>query len=240
MPVHKSVYSYRKEISLKHHALAHRHNNFITRLDFRNFFNSIDSDDILIFITDNKEHISDKWSTPDTELFIKLTTFKGALTIGSVTSPLLSNSICYALDEQVSNICCELKVKYTRYADDLYFSTNEKQVLFSIAKHITTILRGLSYPKSLWLNKKKTIHTSRKRLRRVTGVVLTPAGKVSVGRDKKRKVRTLVYQWATLTPKEKLSLQGYLSFVSSIEPEFINSLCSKYGSKTISDIISYK
>jgi len=46
LPVHSSVYSYRKGMNLKHHILAHKKENFITRLDFTNFFNSISEKDI--------------------------------------------------------------------------------------------------------------------------------------------------------------------------------------------------
>ena len=85
LPIHKSVYAYRRGISLKEHTLAHRNGNFTTRLDFRNFFNSIDAADIRKYINNNYSHIDSKWSTDDTELLVKLVCFKGALTVGSPT-----------------------------------------------------------------------------------------------------------------------------------------------------------
>lgn len=240
LPVHTSVYAYRKGINLKNHALAHRKGNFITRLDFRNFFNSIDAADIRKYITNNYSHIDSKWSHNDTELLVKLVCFKGALTIGSPTSPALSNCICHQLDEKTSIFCCEHNISYTRYADDLYFSTIEQNLLFSISHQIIKILRAIDYPKNLWLNKKKTIHSSKKHLRKVTGLVLTPEGNISLGRDKKRMVRSLIFKWSTLSDDERLSLKGYLAFISSVEPDFINRLCRKYGSKKVYDIIKYE
>jgi RNA-directed DNA polymerase len=240
LPIHSSVFAYRKGVNLKQHVLAHKSSNYITRLDFKNFFNSIDSDDLENFISDNSRLLGPNWTLNDTKLLLNLVCFKGALTIGSVTSPVLSNSICFQLDENIFQICCKLKIVYTRYADDLYFSTNDPYILFNLPKDIIKIIRTLKYPKNLWLNKKKTIHTSKKRLRRITGIVLTPDGTVSIGRENKRRIRSLIFKWDTLSEENRLSLKGYLSFVSSVEPEFINRLCIKFGSKAIYDIIKYK
>lgn len=240
LPIHPSVYSYRKGINLKKHALAHTKGNYITRLDFRNFFNSIDAADIKKYITRKYNYIDNNWTADDTELLVKLVCFKGALTIGSPTSPMLSNCVCHQLDEKISSFCCEHDISYTRYADDLYFSTNEQNLLFSISHHVIKILRAIDYPKNLWLNKKKTIHSSKKHLRKITGLVLTPEGNISLGRGNKRKVRSLIFQWSSLPDNERLSLKGYLAFVSSVEPDFINRLCKKYGSKKVYDIIKYE
>lgn len=73
----------------------------------------------------------------------------------------------------------------------------------------------------------------------VTGIILTTDGNISIGRDNKRKVRTMVFSWNKLDVVEKRYLQGYLSFCASIEPEFINSLCNKYGADKITEIQRY-
>ena len=239
LPIHSAVYAYRKGINLKKHVLAHQKSNFVTRLDFKNFFNSIDIQDISTFINSHSNHIDQNWTNADTKLLVKLVTYKGALTIGSVTSPIISNSICHQLDEQIHQLCCNLDVTYSRYADDLYFSTNTPNILFTIQSYVIRIVRNISYPHNLWLNKKKTIHTSKKRLRKITGLVLTTDGKVSIGREKKRVLRSNIYKWDSLGDTEKISLKGYLAFVSSVEPDLINRLCNKYGSKKIYDIIKF-
>jgi RNA-directed DNA polymerase len=128
---------------------------------------------------------------------------------------------------------------YTRYSDDLYLSTNVPDLLFEMPHKVIKIVRSIDYPRNLWLNKKKTVHTSKKRLRRITGVVLTPEGGISIGRQKKREIRSLIFSWSTLSDSERLSLKGYLAFISSVEPGFINRLCKKYGSQKIYDIVKY-
>lgn len=239
LPIHPSAYAYREKINLKDHINAHRNSNFIARFDFKNFFPSIDKIDIEKFINDNCIKIDKEWTSEDTKLFVNLVCFKGALIIGAVTSPIISNSICYQLDKKISQICSESEVIYTRYADDIYFSTNEPNTLLDLTPKLIKVLRNIEYPRNLWLNKKKTIHTSKKRLRKITGLVLTPEGKVSIGRAKKRELRTQIYQWDTFSPKQKLSIKGTLAYISSIEPDLINRLCKKFGSKKVYNIIKY-
>ena len=81
------------------------------------------------------------------------------------------------------------------------------------------------------INTEKDVFTSRRRLRKVTGVVLTPNGSLSIGRGKKRKVKALIHQ--ALTTKQDVqriqSLLGLLSHVESVDPNFSQSLLRKYG-----------
>ena len=52
-----------------------------------------------------------------------------ALTVGAPTSPSLANALCYHLDAALDSLSKRLATNYTRYADDLFFSTYEKNVL---------------------------------------------------------------------------------------------------------------
>jgi RNA-directed DNA polymerase len=238
-PVHDSAFAYRKGISLSEHAKAHSFSHFILRMDFKNFFESISDTDIENYINLNSSLISKDWDNKDTELFIKIVCYKRSLTIGSVTSPSISNFICYDLDIAIVKLCSAHDVKYTRYADDLYFSSKKPNILKVIEKNVYTIVAQLKVPKKLKINNLKTHHTSRKNKMSVTGLVLTNDGKVSLGRDKKRKIRSMVHQWDNLNGKDKKYLVGYLSFCVSIEPEFINTLCNKYGAEVIFKIQRY-
>ena len=68
-------------------------------------------------------------------------------------------------------------VKYTRYADDLFFSTREPNVLKQIEKEVNSIVSNLSVPAKLTVNSKKTRHSSKKGARHVTGIVLGSDGR---------------------------------------------------------------
>ncbi len=119
-----------------------------------------------------------------------------------------------------------------------FFSTTNKNVLRIIQKGVSSIIKNLEYPK-LTINNKKTRHSSKKNRMSVTGVVITVDKKLSIGRDKKRFIRGQVYNWKTLNPEEKSYLSGYLSFVKSVEPSYINRLCDKYSSQVIQEILRF-
>lgn len=239
LPVHKAAHAYRKGLGLRKHASVHSTSHYMLRMDFKNFFESISAEDIENFFSENSLLISSEWGKEDTLLLRKIVCYKSSLTIGSVTSPTISNAICYELDLIVDRLCLSKGVKYTRYADDLYFSTDKPNVLKEIEKNIHIVVSKLRKPNALKINNSKTHHSSKKNKMSVTGLVITNDGQVSIGRDKKRKIRSMVHQWETLNGKERKYLVGYISYCVSIEPEFINTLCRKYGADVISTIQRY-
>ncbi|QKJ49426.1 RNA-directed DNA polymerase [Proteus vulgaris] len=238
IPVHPACTAYSDGSSVKKNAEKHKHSKYLLRLDFVDFFKSITSNDIYYFLSENKLHSN--WVKEDNELFLKLVCFKGRLTMGGVTSPILSNLICYELDIAINELSQSLGVIYSRYADDIYLSTNNPNILFNLPARIIKILRSVKYPKNLILNTKKTVHSSKKRKMIVTGLTITNDNQISIGRKKKREIKTLVYLWKGLTPEKKKYLQGYLSYCSGVEPSFINALCEKFSAKVIQDIQQYK
>ena len=240
LPIHKAAFAYRKGINLSAHALNHVEGKYFLRMDFKNFFESIKYKDVERFIDENKHFISKDWVKADTQLLCQIVCYKKSLTIGSVTSPVLTNAICHRLDILIENICHSKDVTYTRYADDLYFSTNVPHILIQIQKSVIKIVSELKLPSSLKINTIKTHHSSKKNRVSVTGLVITHDKKVSIGRDQKRYIRSMVYNWSTIGEKEKKYLTGYLSYCISVEPEFINSLCNKYGSDLIIKIQKYQ
>lgn len=238
-PIHESAYAYKKSLGIKHNALVHVKNNYLLRIDFKDFFQSITSKDLRSYYETNKDSFPEGWDLEDTFLLSKLVFKSDRLTIGAVTSPCLSNILCYELDELIAIECGKLGVSYSRYSDDLYFSCNAANVLFGIEPIVVKILKNLSYPSSLFINREKTIHSSRKRRRSVTGLVISNTGGLSIGRKNKRLIKSQVYKWDQLDEPTKLHLKGKLNYISDVEPEFINSLCSKFTAGKVLQIIKY-
>ncbi|MDK9361613.1 MULTISPECIES: retron St85 family RNA-directed DNA polymerase [Lelliottia] len=236
---HPSCTAYRDGASIYKNAYLHKENKYLLRLDFVDFFKSITSNDIFLYLRDNSKTFHSDWTEEDSELFLKIVCYKGRLTMGSVTAPAVSNLVCWHLDEKISELCSVKGVTYSRYSDDMYFSTNKENVLLSITSSIINIIRSIEYPKHLIINSSKTKHSSKKRKMSVTGLTLTNDNKISLGRDKKREIRSLVYKWNDLDIGKKKYLQGYLCYCASVEPTFINSLCIKFGSAIISQIQKY-
>ncbi|WP_407243022.1 reverse transcriptase domain-containing protein [Escherichia coli] len=96
------------------------------------------------------------------KLFFYKKSKRGALSmsIRAPSSPFLSNAIMYKFDSVISDMCSNKNITYTRYADDLTFSTNEKGILYEFIHEIDKVLEEIDSPK-LKLNDKKTIFASK-------------------------------------------------------------------------------
>lgn len=128
LPIHDSATAYRPGSSIKENAIRHVKNNYLLRLDLENYFPSITSEDINNYINSHKS-IFAEWTEYDKEFIIRIVCRHFQLTIGAPTSPNLSNAICFDLDVQVSGLSQREGITYSRYADDLFFSTTKKDIL---------------------------------------------------------------------------------------------------------------
>jgi RNA-directed DNA polymerase len=228
--IHPAATAYKSGASVRNNAMFHASSNYLLRLDFENFFPSIKQRDVERFIRVNKNQLPFELSPRDVLLISQLVTRNGSIAIGAPSSPIISNQIMYAFDVSVYRHCVESNISYSRYADDLYFSTNRPNVLFEVHEKVKRIISDLAYPR-LTLNHDKTSHSSRKRKRLVTGLSLTSDRKISLGRHKKRMVKSLIHRFANgeIEPKERNYLAGYLSYAKSVEPTFLDRLATKYG-----------
>jgi hypothetical protein len=127
----------------------------------------------------------------------------------------------FEFDEFLGLRAEEKGVIYTRYADDISLSSNDKGALSSFEDIVESFLRELDYPK-IQLNQSKTLHSSRGGRRVVTGVIITPDGKLSSGRGRKRLIRSMAHRYSlgVLSDDEIERMEGLVNFVESIEPGF--------------------
>jgi len=230
LPVHPQATAYQKGSSIRRNAEIHAGNNFLMCMDFEAFFPSLKSENVASLMKRRWDLVSEHMSTTDLELLSRIVCRRGSLTIGAPSSPRLSNALLYDFDCYWSQRSARYGVAYTRYADDIAFSTNESGVLeFLEAELLATTVHagGLQ----LTVNRRKTIHTSNKRKKRVTGLIITPTGRVSIGRHRKREIKSLVH--SALERSENAPnpdyLRGLLAFVNACEPSFLVSLQKKYG-----------
>jgi RNA-directed DNA polymerase len=170
--------SYREGVGIIKNAEMHVDQKYLLKMDFENFFPSLKGDDIRNLIVDNIANppfnsLSDSYI----DLIIKIACKKNQLTIGAPSSPVISNAVLYKFDEFISRECIQCGVVYSRYADDISFSTNLPNVLSTILTLVKARLIEQQSPK-LSVNYDKTIFASKKRRRTVTGLILTPEKKV--------------------------------------------------------------
>ncbi len=109
---------------------------------------------------------------------------------GASTSPALANLITRSLDRRLMGLAKKLNWTYTRYADDLTFSTDE------VSKERTGYLmhrvRGLVADEQFRLHTKKTRVVHRSQRQTVTGIIVND--KLSVSRQTIRRVRAILHR----------------------------------------------
>ena len=241
LPVHPCVMSYRQGRGIRDNAQPHAAHRFLLKTDFQNFFHSIKPENFCFELLSHGEGIPEEWLgemfIPDqamTELLFwrpaKRLDGKRVLSIGAPSSPMISNFCLYSFDVAVADWCEAHHVTYTRYADDLTFSTNEKGVLQETYRFLRSLLKEEAWS-FLTLNEAKTVFASKRTNRHVTGLVINNEGRLSLGRKKKRRVRSWVYRatQGVLTEEELASLKGYLNFAAYADPGFVRSLEAKFS-----------
>jgi RNA-directed DNA polymerase len=228
LPVHPSATAYRKGRSIFDNAKVHATSRYLLRMDFKEFFPSITDEDLRTYVAQHAS-LFYEWTPSDIDVFCGLVCRKQVLTIGAPTSPALSNAICHDLDVNLHALSETRGVIYTRYADDLFFSTEHKNVLRRIEADVIEAMSKLKVPAKLKINLDKTRHSSKRGARRVTGIVLGSDGRPYIGRRLKRKVRTLIHEVDSLDTSTRVSLAGTIAYASGFDPSFINSLIAKYG-----------
>ena len=198
LKIHQVAMAYKEGHSIKDNALVHSKSRFLLKIDLENFFNSISCElfwsvwsQYYAMPNDNEKVLMERllfWSPS------KSASGKLILSIGAPSSPLLSNFFMYQFDELVTQECTKREIKYTRYADDLTFSTNSKGILFDIPQYIAKTLRSLFGDKII-INSRKTVFSSKAHNRHVTGLTIDNHGQLSLGRERKRYIKHLVYQY---------------------------------------------
>lgn len=155
--------------------------------------------------------------------------------------PIISNIVMFQLDSKLRSLLDEKQaeignVEYSRYADDLIFSTNSKNVCRDILGLVESAIDECDSPK-LFLNTTKTrLMSSSGGSAFVTGLRICSKGRITIHRRYKDHIRLLLslMQKGLLKPEDRSSLRGHLSYIKHIDPAFYTKLCEKYFDATSS------
>ena len=239
LPIHPSVTAYEKGTSIRKNADKHSPSGAILKLDFRDFFPSFRISD---WLTYSEKH--DLFDNNEDRVLAGSLMFhqpRGSsvwrLAIGAPASPRLSNLLMYDFDRLVAEHVATHTVVYTRYADDLTFSAARTGYLQPVEKIVRAVIQELSFP-NLKLNDEKKVLATKKYRRSVTGLILTNDDRVSIGRERKKLIRSMVdyYRKGKMTREQKQKLNGLIAFARDVEPEFVSRLETKYGKEMIESI----
>lgn len=232
LPVHPAATAYVSGSSIKKNATVHAESRVIMKLDFSDFFTSLK-------VSNWKQYAKQKfreWSDDELEfscriLFWGIGTVRPiCLAIGAPTSPLLSNALMYEVDVELAKYADANGLKYSRYADDITFSSkgwlDYELTLEAVKRSLLTAKNS-----SIRINEEKTVLVSNKFARRITGLNITPDNSVSLGRDRKRLISAMVHRVSNnmLPENEFPKLVGLLSFALDVEPSFVRRMEKKYS-----------
>ena len=239
LPIHHAATAYRAGLSIRDNAAPHIGQGPILKMDLRNFFPSIRSQDWVSYCRDSG-CLTD---AEDVHLTASLLFQRQSglrllrLAIGAPSSPILSNILMFNFDASITALLAKDRVAYTRYADDLTFSAPRTGFLNGVIKSVARTVRSLRYPK-LEINAEKTTFITSKYHRTVTGLTITNDGRATIGHKSKRELHAAVHQalLLRLSSHELQKLAGSLAYVYSVEPEFLTVLRRKYGDDIVSTI----
>jgi RNA-directed DNA polymerase len=138
------AHGFRRGRSIFTHARKHRNRNYVLNVDLKDFFPSLHFGRVRgYFLKDRSFALDPKIAT----LIAQIACHKSALPQGSPCSPVISNLIGHILDIQLTALAARYSCTYSRYADDLTFSTNEAVFPEAIAEvsalHVPTAGKGL-------------------------------------------------------------------------------------------------
>jgi RNA-directed DNA polymerase len=116
-------HGFRRKYSIMTNALVHRGKRFVLNLDIEDFFPSINFGRVRGFFISNKNFLLDpKVAT----LIAQISCDDNFLPQGSPCSPVISNLIGHILDIRLADLAKKEGCTYSRYVDDITFSTNKK------------------------------------------------------------------------------------------------------------------
>lgn len=123
-------HGFTKGHSIMTNADLHRKKRYVFNIDIENFFGSIHRGRIFGFLTKNK---SFSLNTKVARALAQIACYEDALPQGAPSSPVFSNLIGHLIDIRLVELASKLGCSYSRYADDITFSTNKKSFPEEIA-----------------------------------------------------------------------------------------------------------
>lgn len=198
LPVHAFIKSEKDDIrNIISNAKQHERKAIVINVDIENFFDSINFGRIRGLFISKPFEIDDKIATK----LAQLISYDNKLPQGSATSPIISNFICKKMDHNFIKFAKQNSLTYTRYADDITFSTynkniNTDQILLDVEDIL--LLNGFN------LNPLKTRVQCSNQSQVVTGLKVNE--KVNLNRKFVRQIRSMLHSWNTLGLEEATSI----------------------------------
>ena len=229
---HTAAYAYVKYRTAKDAVVRHQkteHTCYL-KLDFHDFFGSCDVETITkslrvipLFTMLSEEFMAD---------LLHVAMLDGGLPQGTPLSPWLTNQIMLPYDYEISNECSRRGITYTRYADDMLISADNKTALHAAINIVKDAIRGTNLTLNETKTKMATIYGKNWNL----GLMTNKDNEVTVGWRNKERARATIHNFMAdpnaITPQQASEILGKLQYYRQIEPEYFDALFRKYSEKT--------
>ena len=181
-------------------AQAHSKKRYVLNLDLKDFFPSVNFGRVRGMLMGTPYSLNANVAT----VLAQICCYNNQLPQGAPTSPIITNMICAKLDSQLQRLAKTCQATYTRYADDITFSTTLKQFPESLARVITEEgeekvilgepLLGIISDNGFAVNENKIRLQAKGNHQEVTG--LTTNQFPNVDRRFVRQVRAMLHAWS--------------------------------------------
>ena len=124
----------RHKLSIITNARRHKRQRYVFNLDLQDFFPTFNFGRVRgFFIHNNDFKLNEKVAT----IIAQIACFENALPQGSPCSPVIADLIAHLLDVRLAQLAKKHQLTYSRYADDLTFSTSRRDFPPSVAAPVT-------------------------------------------------------------------------------------------------------
>lgn len=195
-----------EERSVVTNATVHKGQNYVFNIDLKDFFPSIEQRRVLkrfgarpfnfkpeiALLLSGLCAMRVKRETPDESKERDLDkTYAYVLPQGAPTSPIITNMICDNLDRRLSGLAKRFGLHYSRYADDISFSSMHN--VYAEKGEFRQELVRIINEQGFTINEAKTRLQKRGSRQEVTGIIVSD--KLNVTKKYVRDIRSLLYIW---------------------------------------------
>ena len=198
-------------------ARIHKNKKYLLNIDIANFFSSINFGRVQGYFNKSQEFM---FSKEVSTIISQLVCYAKKLPQGAPTSPIISNLIFNIVDLRILSLAKKYRLSYTRYADDMSFSTNNRSFktdYIEFIKELKVLLKNSGFD----INESKTRLEYYSSRQEVTG--LTVNKKINARRKFIKQTRAMVDQ---LLKTDSFKIDGVIGTQEQLEGRlaFINQL----------------
>lgn len=228
---HAAAYAYVKHRSAKDAVIRHQrteHTCYL-KLDFSDFFGSCNKQTIIRSLTQIPFFACMSVQTLNDMLHIAM--LNNGLPQGTPLSPWLTNQIMLPYDFEIAKACNSRAITYTRYADDMLFSADNKTALQAAIRGVKETIAGTN----LKINNDKTRISTIYGKNWNLGLMTNKDNEITVGWRNKERARATLHNFIlapnSITPQQASEILGKWQYYHQIEPEYFDNLLSKYSAQ---------